>query len=430
MPNRWPIASGNWSNAAIWSGSIIPTASDDVFANNRTVTIDTNIQVLSLRTTATASAVSGGLFVSTNNIDIKATGIGILAGGSDCLRITGSNFVTITGSSTGGSLLNCRGINISENGTLFISGTISAGAGVSAQQNHYGILNTAGNLTVTGNLFGSVSNASAAVAASGGTTNIQGNLYRRPFAVFTLLSGNGNANIYGDMVILNNAGTTTPHVIIHAGSGTLNFTGSVIGDGNGYGISITSTGLVYVSGSVTSLTNVGILTTTNCTLNVIGPIYSGPADPGIQSTSTSATVRVSGPLINQNNINAVFSPKIQLLSNSTPYYKIQSDTFGREVTFYDASYTSSLPAQTNVRSGSLYGGSNQFSGSMIIPSTASVRYGVPVDNVTGSATIVTPQDIFDYAITSLTGSNTIGERLKNISTVQTTAATIAAFKGK
>jgi hypothetical protein len=52
-----------------------------------------------------------------------------------------------------------------------------------------------------------------------------------------------------------------------------------------------------------------------------------------------------------------------------------------------------------------------------------------VDNTTGSATL-TPQDILDYAISSLTGSNSIGARLKNIATLQTTAATIAAFKGK
>ena len=52
MPNRWPIASGNWSDSAIWSGSIIPTASDDVYANNRIVTIDQNITVTSLRNSA------------------------------------------------------------------------------------------------------------------------------------------------------------------------------------------------------------------------------------------------------------------------------------------------------------------------------------------------------------------------------------------
>jgi hypothetical protein len=196
-----------------------------------------------------------------------------------------------------------------------------------------------------------------------------------------------------------------------------------------YAIQINSSCTMNITGSCIALLGSAVLTTQIVTLLTSGSIISSTNTPGISSTSTSATVRVTGPLINQNNINAVYSPKIQLLSNSTPTYTLQSDTFPRSVTFYDVAYTSSLPAQTDVRSGSLYGGANEFSGSMVIPSTGSVRYGVPIDNTTGSATL-TPQDIFDYAVSSLTGSNTIGSRLQNISTVQTTAATIAAFKGK
>ena len=66
---------------------------------------------------------------------------------------------------------------------------------------------------------------------------------------------------------------------------------------------------------------------------------------------------------------------------------------------------------------------------MVVPLPTNVRYGVPVDNTTGSATL-SPQDVFNFATQNLTGSNTIGERLKNISTVQTVAATIAAYNGK
>ena len=63
MPNRWAVANGNWSSAATWSGSLIPTASDDVFANNFTVNVDTSFQVLSLSNAASASAVvAGGSF--------------------------------------------------------------------------------------------------------------------------------------------------------------------------------------------------------------------------------------------------------------------------------------------------------------------------------------------------------------------------------
>jgi hypothetical protein len=192
-----------------------------------------------------------------------------------------------------------------------------------------------------------------------------------------------------------------------------------------------SAATVNMTGSLTAgYAAAGISSAVASTINVSGSIVTSNGFPGISSTSTGGTVRVSGPLIGSNNVNPVFSPRFQFQSTSTPYYTVQSDTlFGKDVTFYDASFTSSLPAQTNVRSGSIYGGSNQFSGSMIIPSASNVRYGVPVDTITGSATL-TPQDILTYATQNLTGSNTIGARLKNIATVQTTAATIAAFKGK
>ena len=217
-----------------------------------------------------------------------------------------------------------------------------------------------------------------------------------------------------------------------ANSGVLNYTGPVIGN-NSSGIGIGFGTMTFnITGSVSTRgAAAGIASTVASTINVNGPITANNNTPGLSSTSTTATVRVTGPLIaSQNNINPVFSPKIQLISTSTPTYTLKTDTFNRDVIFYDAAYTSSLPAQTNVRSGSLYGGTNEFSGSMIIPTASDVRYGVPIDNVTGSAANITPQDIFDYAVSALTGSNTIGARLRNIATTQTTAATIAAFKGK
>jgi len=75
MPNRWPINSGSWSNAAIWSGSIIPTASDDVYANNQTVTIDQDITVTSLRNSAITGVTLGGRFVIVDNYTINPTTI-------------------------------------------------------------------------------------------------------------------------------------------------------------------------------------------------------------------------------------------------------------------------------------------------------------------------------------------------------------------
>jgi hypothetical protein len=250
------------------------------------------------------------------------------------------------------------------------------------------------------------------------------------------VSPRGSVNINGDVLFFNFTANAANNAIAFQSSDILTITGSIYqGDFGPSTInSTTANSSIYVSGSIISRfgTDSAInKTSTGGVVEIIGPIYASRSTPIIQNTSTSTLTRISGPIYSIENISIVpvYSPTIQLFSNSTIAYALPSDTFNQTVTFYDVSYTSSLPAQTDVRSGSLYGGTNEYSGSMVVPSTSSVRYGVPVDNVTGSATL-TPQDILTYAVQNLTGSNSIGARLQNIATVQTTAATIAAFKGK
>ena len=432
MPLRFAISTGNWSNSAIWSGSLIPTASDDAYANGFNVTLDQNINVLSISSGTSGSAVNGGSFISTNGISITASraSFGVSAGTlSSALLVTGSHTVYLSGSVRGGAANNIRGIQIVNNGNLYVTGSVTGGTVASLA---YGIYNNAGRLEVLGNIFGGADTTAHGVALANGTTIITGNLYGSANAapIFTINQpGSGSLTVIGNTII----STTTigqATAVYVAGAGIINFIGNIQAH-NVAGIAMLNVSTVNMTGSLTAgFGAAGISSTVASTINVSGSIVASNGFPGISSTSTTATVRVTGPLISsQNNINPIFSPRIQLISTSTPTYTIETDTFPREVTFYDVAYTSSLPATINVRSGSTYGGSNEFSGSMIIPSASNVRYGVPLDVTTGSATL-TPQDIFDYAVSSLTGSNTIGSRLQNISTVQTTAATIAAFKGK
>jgi hypothetical protein len=440
MPVRYAVASGNWSNTATWNSGVslgLPTASDDVFTNTYTVTIDQNINISSISNRASGSAVAGGNYISTNGISITAsrtTAAIVSATATPAFIITGSDVVYMSGSVQGGDVTNGYGIRITNGGTLYLTGSVSSGVAGGGSTGNFGILVTTGNVFIRGNLRtnGDVGNTSGAgIYINNGTASITGDLYSATnHPPLYIGPGNAQVNFSGSAYIL---GTSTNNMQINiagANTGVLNYNGPVIGNNNA-GIGFAAAMTINITGSIhAGYTATGITSTVASTINVAGPIYATNFYPGISSTSTSATVRVSGPLISSpNGTNAVYSPKIQLLSTSTPTYTIKTNTFPRDVTFYDTAYTSSLPAQTNVRSGSLYGGSNEFSGSMVVPSTSSVRFGVPVDNVTGSATL-TPQDIFDFATQNLTGSNTIGERIKNISTTQTTAATIAAFKGK
>jgi hypothetical protein len=375
--------------------------------------------------------IASGSFISTDGISITASNplYGVTAGSiSSALLVTGSHTVYLSGSVRGGAASGIRGIQIVNNGNLYVTGSVTGGTVASLA---YGIFNNAGRLEILGDIYGGTATTSHGVAISNGTTIITGNLIGTTNAApIVMIAGSGTLTVNGNTIITTTTIGQSTGVYINGGTGVLNFNG-ILQAASVAGISMLSGATVNLTGSIyASAVTVGISSTVASIINVTGPIYASNSSPGISSTSTAATVRVSGPLIaSQNNINPVFSPKIQLISTSTPTYTLETDTFPKDVTFYDTSFTSSLPSQTNVRSGSIYGGSNEFSGSMIIPSTSSVRYGVPVDTVTGSATL-TPHEVLNYAVSSLTGSNTIGARLQNISTTQTTAAIIAAFKGK
>jgi len=63
---------------------------------------------------------------------------------------------------------------------------------------------------------------------------------------------------------------------------------------------------------------------------------------------------------------------------------------------------------------------------MAVPHPNSVSWGVPVDNTSGSA-LTKPEDLWNMAITSLTASNSIGQRLSNAATSASIAAIVTSF---
>jgi hypothetical protein len=94
-------------------------------------------------------------------------------------------------------------------------------------------------------------------------------------------------------------------------------------------------------------------------------------------------------------------------------------------TLVDPNASGLMPSGTNVRSGIVYSAGN-LSGTMIVPNQNSVAYGVPVDSGVGTA-ILRPQDVWDYMRINITGSGSIGERLKNSATISSVGDQIAAF---
>jgi hypothetical protein len=440
MPNRWPISSGNWSNSAIWSGSLIPTASDVVYSNGQIVNIDTNVSFTTLRNDASASAVvNGGFFIPNNGVTMTGNifgnyGIGAIT--EHVVRCTGSNSSVIIGNiSTGGNNYTV-GISMANGSSLTITGSVqcSSNTGGGGTTNRAILMNSTGSLLVTGsvlsggngNSLGTIHvTATGTIRIIGNVTSLVGSL---PGPVI-LVQGNPNITIQGDIV----SGVSTA-INVNTGTSTLTITGSVYQSPNA-----TATSQILVAG-------------TSCNINISGSIFAGPAAPGISctitgnstlrgpiyasilypgisfTTATTHIVNATGPFYNVNNRNAVFAPNLQLISGSTPTWTFDTETYAEQRILYTQSYPGNFPAASNVRQGTVFGDTAQFTGTVAIPSTGSVLKGVPVDNTTGSASFDT-QNAWSALTSSLTVTGSLGARLRNISTVATTAVAIAE-KGK
>ena len=413
MPNRWPIADGNWSNAAIWSGSLIPTASDDVFTNNRIVYIDTDVTVRSIRNSATgsaaASAAQANCFYLNNGVTLTAT-----AG------ITGS----VSNASYFPTLI------ISSSNSAKIIGNVSVSPG-----NTYCAIITqnAASLTITGSIDGGLATIAGTTTrtishGSNGTINVSGSViagFNTTSGGAIYLAGGGNLNVNGNVIGPTNIGGPA---IENASTGIVTVTGSVFGSDVRAltTISNSSIGTLIISGSVRSgaAAVATISSTTAGTIIVRGTISSSIAAVGVSSTSTTATNLFTGPFYNTGSFNAVYAYRMQMLSTSSQW-TFDTQTAGVVKTLYTSNTLPGVPRQTDVRQGVTY--NIGLTGSLAMPDPTVVKIGVAVDNTTGSA-ILTAQDMFNVATQTLTTSGSIGTLLTGASTVQTTGATISSFK--
>ena len=440
MANRWPINSGSWSDSAIWSGSLIPTAADDVFLNNRTVTLDQTITVRSINNTATGSAVVGGLLNIFGDFNIIATPNGISSGGaavtngyikyynSGSITITstflqtrstlenaGPGIIIIIGDIRFPSVSSGRTVTNSFGGTIIITGSITCPNTTTSTS--YAIQNlSSGSIFISGSIFGGNNGAGpyGINNASTGTVTVIGNV-------------TGGTSV--------SAGNTqTAYGIHNASIGVVTVTGNVLGGPAGAGSNTSpagifnaSTGTINISGSVSAGTGSGAIGVSSAAagiINIVGPISASINNVGIQSTSTTAVNFFTGPFYNTGSFNAVYAYKMQMLSTTTSW-RFDTETAGVTKTLYTANQLPGVPQQTDVRKDVQY--NFGLTGSLEMPDPTTVKQGVTVDNTTGSA-IFTAQDMFNVLTQDIITTGSIGETLENVSTVQTVAATISAFK--
>lgn len=362
MANVYAVKSGNWSDPTVWNTGALPTSADNVYSNTFTVTIDMSPTVLSISNSPTTGVSLGGTFViNANNITLTSN---VNAANQTCLTVSIASGYTanIVGNVSGGYQNTPPAVVFSGQGTLNITGNCAGGGGTS--NSAYGVNNT-----------------------STGTVNITGNV-----------SGGSNSN------------APLSHGVNNNSTGSVNITGTVTGGSAPFGFNNASTGNASLVGTLQAGTVAAVGGSTTGSVILTGPFLT------------------TGTGINPVTIGRWFWAN----SNVTPtYYQVRSANLSVIRPLYTADSVGGNPATSNVRSGTVYGPSSELTGTCAVPPAGSVALGVPVDNTTGTA-YLTQSDIssaltsasaitLDQSTNTLNTPGSIGERLKLVSTVATTA---------
>lgn len=416
MALRYAVATGNWSNTATWDGGTLPTAADDVFSNNFTVTIDGTFTVLSIRNTLNAAApviAAGGQFRYANGGNLTCTAAQAIFVGSTTptleMTLASGNTATFNGS------------------VLTMTNTSNY---IAIRNSSTGTLNLNGNYNIDGNSARNIISVT-----STGTVNIVGDISSTATGSTTVISTismstAGTINITGNVTAGTNLNNQSSPINIS--SGILNITGNTTAN-------ITSA--VYLAGAVTytQIGNVNASTvqpsiynaSAAATISVTGIITAGSGSPAIYSSfaltsgySSGTYVKISGNVVNSTNNMAVVAPRVTIDTNTSTWL-FQISTGGNR-TLYAAGVALGNPATSNVRFGTTYGASSELTGTLRVPSAANVLSGVLVDATTGTL-LMTPADFWNYLIASGFTANSIGDRLQNAATVATTGGQIASY---
>lgn len=376
MANVYAVKSGNWSDTTVWNTGALPTSADDVWSNGFSVAVNVSPTVLSIRNGATTGIVAGGQFtISADNLTINCTGAGI-ANGSAAATLAISvltNQTTIINSALNGS---SSGIALSHSGQGVVT--------VTGAINPNGSRNTS---TGTLNLIGNCSSTNVGPATrneSSGIVNITGNID----------GGSGNSRI----------------TVENVANGIVSVTGTITAGSSGPGLQNSSTGTVSITGDLYGHPtggNVAIINNSSGTINHVGAAY-GRATAAIGTGSGAQITILTGPLVSSSIADGSaaasgVNPCIALrwfpadTALSTFTYTMRGATLSgspsirppRVLALPEAT-SAAYPAANNVRTGTVYGVGNAFTGTCAVPPAGSVAFGVPVDNTTGTAAIDGP----------------------------------------
>jgi hypothetical protein len=370
------------------------------FGSTGTLTLD---GIIALGGRVAGSTVANGAHAientSTGTIDIiNASTLTGASAFAMALNNNSAGAITVTSSTlTGGTngVSSAFALNNNSTGAVTITSTsIVAVNGPAAVNNA-----STGSITATScTIVGGINGASAINNAYTGSIT----------ATSCTITGGSGTNAHG----LNNPSIGT----ITATSCTV--TGSIgFGINNAVAGTVTATNTTLTGGSGTNAH--GLNNPSIGTIVFTGDITATNSAHGLASPNTAASVKVSGSLIGSaNGFVAVNCPKY-LIDPTPATAKIRQAKDGASTysDFFTADNSLGQAAPADVRSGTVYASGN-LTGTCAVPAAASVGFGVPVDNTTGTA-VLTPAEIRATLAVELA-------RLAQCSTVATTGDQIAA----
>ena len=314
MAIRWAVSNGNWSNSATWNGGTLPQAGDDVYADNKTITIDQSITVNRLNTSQRSGGTAGGAFnVTIGGLTINSI---INAGTTVCLTDShNSGINAYNGNKVGGSANYSYGMNITGTGIFTFNGNCVGGTAPAA---HGVLVNGNAQITMTGNCVGGTYSSSG-LSTNYGSVDITGNIY----------AGTTNSGVYGlfqqltaTIVVHGDVyASTTAYAIYQGGAGTITVYGKLyvssnvnmqVCSNNGTGGVITVIGDQQQQNGTLIMNNASGV---NSTVNILGNITgSNTYNYPVVVNASTGTVNITG---NVGGVGVQTSGGNYLISNSS-----------------------------------------------------------------------------------------------------------------
>lgn len=393
----------------------------------------------------TGSSVAGGGFILNGGITIDSineVGKGIINGNTTCITFSASGTSVINGRITNASSVSSiNTIVFSGNGTLTINGNFATAD--SSSRNNV-LVSGNGTLNITGNL--SHATNSQNILISGLSTN---NPIINVVGTFSTGGSGSAANIFASSACTINITGNLPTgvnsgrcvTISSSSSVTLNITGNLVGlGGNGNAVSIGG-GVHYINitGNISGNPNQSTFPTFSSGVahyfSHIGQQIGADGGLAVSASSSSAINLFSGPFISSPYGFVPFQcVRMHLIPNAASYFEFRDETTNGALSpgaiapatqLVSPASVSDGPAVNNVRFGTTYA-LGTLTGTLRMPHPNQVTYGVAVDNTFGAA-VLTAASVWDYLVSNITVENSIGMRLKNVSTPQTTGEQLEAF---